>query len=143
MTRSPLTSAAIALVPLAALAWPLAEVIKPIEISQVSIEEPPVVGTAKRADISLRAAHPYSSVEVTIGDSVCRFAADEDFKEILFTIPESGEVTMSVSATWTQGTPETAILIELEPDHLIRQSFTLWGIETATDKFICQWEVPE
>ena len=143
MTRSPLTSAAIALVPLAGLAWPLIEVIKPVEISQVSIEEPPIVGTAKSAYISLRSAHPYSSVEVTIGDSVCRIAADEDSKEILFTIPESGEVTMKVSATWPQGTPETAILIELEPDHLLRQTFTLWGTETATREFICKWEVPE
>jgi len=141
MTRSPLTSTVIALVPLAALAWPLMEVVKPVKFSSLQVEEPPVVGTAKRASIDLRSAHPFTSVEVSIGDSVCKFSPEEDFKEILFSIPESGEVTMKVEATWPEGTPETAILIELTPDHLPLKSFTLWGTVEAAGIFNCQWEV--
>lgn len=141
MTRSPLTSTTLALLPLAALAWPLMEVVKPVKVTLAPNDEPAVVGTAKRADITLRTAHPYSKVEVTIGDSVCQFSADEDYKEILFTIPESGQVTMKVSATWPEDTPETALLISLEPDHLLEKSFTLWGTLEATREFDCQWEV--
>lgn len=141
MTRSPLTSTALALLPLAALAWPLVEVVKPVKISKVTATEPPVVGIAKRADISLRSVHPYTSVKITIGDSVCEFTAEDDYKEILFAIPESGEITMTVSVTWPQDTPETAVRIELAPDHLLDKSFTLWGTVEATDTFTCQWEV--
>jgi len=141
MTRFPLTSTTLALLPLAALAWPLIEVVKPVEITREPIVEPAVVGTAKRADIALRAAHPYSSVEVTIGNSVCKFSTNEDYKEIFFTIPESGKITMKVSAIWPKDIPETALLISLEPDHLLSRSFTLWGTAEATQEFNCQWKV--
>ena len=141
MTRSPLTSTTLALLPLAVLAWPLTEVIKPVEISRAPVEEPPVVGTAKRADISLITAHPFSSVKVTIGDSICEFSPEEDNKEILFSIPDSGEVTIEVSVTWPENTPETAILVELRPDHLDTKSFTVWGIGIGNEEFTCQWEV--
>jgi len=141
MTRSPLTSTTLALLPLAALAWPLIEAVKPVEVTRDPLVEPAIVGTAKRADITLRTAHPYSSVEVTIGNSVCKFSADEDYKEILFTIPESGKITMKVSAVWPKDIPETALLISLEPDHLLSRSFTLWGTVEATQEFNCQWNL--
>ena len=143
MTRFPLTSTTLALLPLAALAWPLIEVVKPVEMTRDPIVEPAVVGTTKRADITLRAAHPYSSVEVTIGNSVCKFSADEDYREIFFTIPESGKITIKVSAIWPKDIPETALLISLEPDHLLSRSFTLWGTAKATQEFNCQWKVPK
>ena len=141
MTRSPLTSTTLALLPLAALAWPLIEVVKPVEVTRDPLVEPAIVGTAKRADITLRTAHPYSSVEVTIGNSVCKFSAEEDYKEILFTIPESGKITMKVSAVWPKDIPETALLISLEPDHLLSRSFTLWGTIEATQEFNCRWNL--
>ena len=141
MTRFPLTSTTLALLPLGALAWPLIKVVKPVKITRDPIVEPAVVGTARRADITLRAAHPYALVEVTIGNSVCKFSADEDYKEIFFAIPESGKVTMKVSAIWPKDTPETALLISLEPEHLLSRSFTLWGTAEATQEFNCQWKV--
>ena len=141
MTRFPLTSTTLALLPLAALAWPLIEVVKPVEMTRDPIVEPAVVGTTKRADITLRSAHPYSSVEVTIGNSVYKFSADEDYREIFFTIPESGKITIEVSAIWPKDIPETALLISLEPDHLLSRSFTLWGTAEATQEFNCQWRV--
>ncbi len=137
MTRSPLTATLIALVPLAALGWPLARVInqEPYQ-QQVEVEEVNA-GPLIRADLQITAAHPFEKVEVTAGDATWTFTAHEDIKEIYF--PKEDAVVLTVTAIWPEGTPESAILLTLRPDGRLDRSDTFWGDLEVTKEIKFIW----
>lgn len=140
MTRSPLLSTLIPLVPLAAMAWPLHHV-----IHQETFQQAPEVevksGPTRRADVFIRAAHPFTEVKVIIGEASWSFSPDEDYKEIYFPLADSGDLLLAVNATWPEGTPESAIFIEFTPDELENRSHTVWGFGEITEEVTFQWNL--
>ncbi len=138
MTRSPIHSSLIAIIPLTALAIPLAQTLKP---TPPPTQNPPEItqkASTHRADLAVRSAHPYSSATVTINGASWSFNADEDEQEVYF--PFSHSTTVQISATWPEGTPETALLIELIPDELELRSHTFWGEGQLIDETTFAWE---
>jgi len=140
MTPSPLLSTLIPLVPLAAMAWPLYHV-----IDQEAFQQKPKVevksSPTRRADVSIRAAHPFQEVKITIGEASWSFAPDESLKEIYFPLDDSGNLLVAVSATWPEGTPESALFVEFMPDGMETRSDTVWGLENITGEFEFHWDL--
>lgn len=144
MTRSPLLSTFIPLVPLAAMAWPLHRIInqdppalEPLPQGKVS------TGAPIPAALNIRSAHPFSEFTLNAGEANWSFSADDTYKEIFVPVDENGELYLVASATWPEGTPETALFIELMPDGLETRSHTLWGFGEITEEITFQWELSE
>lgn len=129
MTRSPFSVTLTALIPLAALGWPLAKVINqkayvPVEAEEV--DNGPLV----TADLLVRSAHPFESIQVTIGEASWTFAPDEEVKEIHY--PRDARLILKVTVIWPKDTPETAVLLTLQPDGQSDLTHTLWGFDEVT-----------
>ena len=129
MTRSPFTVTLIALVPLAVLGWPLARFINqkayvPTEVEEVNS------GPLVTADLLVRSAHPFESIQVTIGEACWTFAPDEDIKEIHY--PRDARLILTVTVDWPKDTPETAVLLTLQPEGQGDLTRTLWGLDEVT-----------
>lgn len=137
MTRSPLTATLFPLVPLAALGWPLAKVINQETFEQVEIEEINN-GPLIQADLEIKSAHPFKSLDVSVGDATWTFDADEDIKEIY--LPKSDEIVLTITVIWPKETPESAILIDLRPDGRLDRQHTLWGYLKVTEEVKFTWE---
>ena len=82
MTRSPLTATLLPLAPLAALGWPLAKVINQEPYQQARVEEEQCSGPLLQADLEIKAAHPFKTLEVSAADTTWIFTAGEDIKTI-------------------------------------------------------------
>ncbi|MEJ6580274.1 MAG: hypothetical protein QNL33_20195 [Akkermansiaceae bacterium] len=140
MTRSPLLSTLIPLIPLAAMAWPLQHV-----INQEAFQQAPEVegksSPTRRADVLIRAAHRFTEVKITIGEASWSFAPDEDHKEIYFPLADSGDLLLAVKATWPENIPESAIFIEFTPDELENRSHTVWGFGEITEEIEFHWDL--
>jgi len=140
MTPSPLLSTLIPLIPLAAMAWPLHRI-----IHQEAFQQKPEIevkrSPTRRADVSLRAAHPFLEVNVTIGEANWSFASDESLKEIYFPLDDSGNLVLAVNATWPKGTPESALFVEFMPDELETRNHTVWGLEEITEEVEFHWDL--
>jgi len=102
MTRSPLTATLLTLAPLAALGWPLAKVINHEPYQQAKVEEDSS-GPLLQADLEIKAAHQFKTLEVSAADTTWTFTADEDIKTISF--PKDLDIIFTVTATWPEGTP--------------------------------------
>ena len=140
MTRSPLLSTLLPLIPLAAMAWPLHHVIHQETFQQkpdIEIKSSPT----RRADVSVRSAHPCEEIKLTIGEASWSFTPDDDFKEIYFPLDDSGNILVALTATWPDGTPESAIFIEMMPDELETRSHTVWGIGEITEEVTFHWDL--
>ncbi len=132
MTRSPIISTLLALIPLAALAIPLSWVLAPSPDSQVPLIEA-APGKLVRCDIFLRSTPPFE--EVLVNDSL--FTKGELEKELFLDLSD----TVTVKVKWPSGTAEAALLIEVIPDDFEMKSHTLWGSESALEEINFQWEV--
>lgn len=129
MTTSPLSVTLLTLIPLAALGWPLAKVINqrayvPVEVTEIN------TGPLVTADLEIRSAHPFESIQVTIGEASWSFAPDDDIKQIHY--PRDARLVLTVSVDWPEGTPETAVLFTLTPDGAHDLKHTLWGEDEIT-----------
>jgi len=137
MTRFPVVSSIVAVVPLALLGWPLAQAIKapPAQVEKiVTVENSDIV----RADLSLRSAHPFTKATVTIEGASWTFTPEIAEQEIRF--PRSDKTLILIQATWPEDTPESAILLEVIPDGLEMKSKTVWGLADLTEEVIFTWE---
>ena len=137
MTRSPLTATLLPLAPLAALGWPLAKVINQEPYQQAKVVEDSS-GPLLQADLEIKAAHPFKRLEVSAADTTWTFTADEDIKTIF--IPKDREIVFTVTATWPEGTPESAILLTLRPDGRPDRNHTLWGFLELTEEITFTWD---
>lgn len=133
MTRSPLLAALFALVPLVVLAFPLSRVLNPPPVVQK--EQTKEEAMMLRADVILRAAHPFE--KVTINEVT--FSAGEEEKEITFNSKEP----LNVFVQWPEGIAESALFIEVMADHQELKSHTLWGFGSASEALNFQWSHPE
>lgn len=133
MTRSPLLTTLLALVPLVALAFPLARVLNPPPVVQVEPEGEKV--TLLRADAIFRSAHPFDKVTVQ-GLSL---PSGDDLLEIMINPKES----IQVSVKWPEGTPETALLVEISADGQDLKTHTIWGVGSAVKELNFDWNLTE
>lgn len=135
MTRSPLLSTTLSLLPLVALSLPLAKVLSPGPEVVTRVSEQREEEDLVRCDLLLRSAHPFEKVVV----NHVTFLAGEEEKEIFLDLEE----VLNVEVTWPEGTPETALLLELIPDRLEMKSHTLWGAGSAFEEITFHWEDAE
>ena len=140
MTRSPLLSTLLPLIPLAAMAWPLHQVItQEAYVQEEEIAAEP--GPTRRADLEIRSAHPFTKIEVKIDQAIWDFLPGDYEKELYFPLDQSGDLDLTFTATWPEGTPETAVIFELTPDELEMKSHTLWGLENVTEEVKFHWDL--
>ncbi|MGC6425793.1 MAG: hypothetical protein ACON5H_02210 [Akkermansiaceae bacterium] len=121
MTRSPLLATFCALVPLVALAFPLAKILNPEPVEQ-QVEKPAEdksSGEAVSAVVVIRCGYPFE--QATIGATF--FKKGEDEKEVTF---DSGS-PIDILITWPEGTPESAALVEIMPEGEETISQVFWG----------------
>lgn len=133
MTRSPLTSTLLALVPLVALAFPLSQALNPPSVEQFQVKEKVV--TQLRADVLIRSAHPFQKATI---NGVIFSESDEEHE-----IQINPEDPIIVEVTWPEGTPETALLVEVFADGQDLKAHTLWGSGSALEEITFQWEPPK
>lgn len=107
-----------------------------------SVDKPvlrPVVKETKSSSawLRLRYAHAPTSLSVKIGDQelVSKMAASPIELKTMLTDARAG-VDVFLSAQWPQGTPDTAITVELEPDGLESRSETRWSSGGSLDEVL-------
>ena len=140
MTRSPLLSTLLPLIPLAAMAWPLHRVIHQEAFQQVP-EIEVAASPTRRAYLDIRSAHPFTEVTVSIGNAHWTFSPEENTKVIYFPLDDTGDLHLDLTAIWPEGTPETAVFLELTPDEMENRSHTVWGIENVTEPIDFHWDI--
>lgn len=119
-------------------------------------EKPAGVATAPKKEetkhtptqLRIRFAHPMKSLSVKLGDrevlqdaaaGTAKFASPVELKADL-DIPAEG-IEFIVSAEWPEGTPDTALTLELEPDGLDSKSETRWSSgNQMTEVISFQWK---
>jgi hypothetical protein len=138
MTRSPFAVTLVPLLPLAALAWPLSQVMK----KTAYLAPPPAIetptGPVIEAYLSVQSAHPFESLTVTIKETSWTFGPEDDEAQVSF--PDEDEVILTVKVVWPEGTPETAVKIRLQADNREDRSKTLWGFRNITEEIAFSWE---
>ncbi len=90
------------------------------------------------ADLLIRSAHPLTETIITVGGRDHTLTADQVELDLMVNPLEPIEVI--VSATWPEGTPETALYIELAPENREGISYTIWGQESAFETLTFHWK---
>jgi hypothetical protein len=123
-----------------------------IPLARLTFARPETVGmkrtaTAPKADadsiptrILIRYAHQPKTLSLKYGDlelvpKEATFPASTIELKANFNRPSDG-IEMTVAATWPQGTPDTALAIELEPDGLDSKAQTRWSTGLQVSEII-------
>ncbi|MDI1312898.1 hypothetical protein [Prosthecobacter sp.] len=92
--------------------------------------------------VQLRYAHKPTTLSVKIADKevITDIAASPiELQTALLSVKDGVDVFLS--ATWAEGTPDTSITIELEPDSLASRSETRWSSAGSLDEVITfEWK---
>ena len=90
-----------------------------------------------QARLRLRYAHVPTSISVKIGEQVviAKVEAAPVEATALLNEPRDG-VDVFVVVEWPEGTPDTAVTLEVEPDGLETQSQTLWSSSGKLDEVV-------
>jgi hypothetical protein len=153
MRPSPLVLLALVAVGFSLIAVPLARLTGESGAWQAPATEPSTSAEAGAAPgvstlVRIRFAHPPLGVTVTQdGRRVATFGApDGDAGGLLeqqatLRWPAEGPVDMLVEATWADGTPPTALGVELEPDGHETRRLTAWTEgATLTEMLTFSWK---
>lgn len=140
MRGHPLIESLILLICLALLALPLQWVIQDRVVAKevpTEIEESDN-GHLLPSDILLRSAHPYSQVSLTVNGE--EFTVEAGETELQVHVDPHRTIEIDVSAEWPEGTPETALYVELAPEWHDGISHTIWGEGSAFETLTFSWE---
>lgn len=103
---------------------------------------PVVLATAKAekssgAWLRVRYAHRPATLSVKIADQELVASIEASPMEIQTTLVavEKG-VDVFLAATWPEGTPDTALTLEIEPDGLESRTETRWSSEATLDEVV-------
>ncbi|MCF7785003.1 MAG: hypothetical protein K9N47_02720 [Prosthecobacter sp.] len=104
----------------------------------VKVEESPSVKSLVR----LRYAHKPVTLSVKIADKELIAEIGGSPIELQTTLPSPNDgVDVFVKASWAEGTPDTSITLELEPDGLATRSATRWSSSESLDEVITfEWK---
>lgn len=95
-----------------------------------------------RCDIYIRSAHLFDSVTLTISDSSVQLSGEE--LEMEAYLPVTNELVIGqLTIVWPEGTPETALELELIPDGLPERKVTVWGSGSLEETVEFDWEGEE
>lgn len=95
-----------------------------------------------KALLRLRYAHKPMTLSLKIADKELMngIAVSPIELETALTAPKDG-VDVFLSATWPEGTPDTSITLEVEPDGLATRSETRWSSAGSLDEVITlEWK---
>ncbi|HSJ04542.1 MAG: hypothetical protein ACAI34_14260 [Verrucomicrobium sp.] len=129
---------AIFAVPLSRLTFARTQVNAPAE------EERELTATDPRPTyVRLRFAHVPTKVSVTMGEQTIiggdrAVGKTSTEVQVPLVVPKEG-VELIVSATWPEGTPDTAVTVEVEPDAMETKSVTVWSNGTNLDGHVCSF----
>lgn len=128
MKGNPLRDTFLLLLVLATLAFPLWKVTtaKAVEASTGDIVASAAAPEGGRLpmDVLVRSAHVFTNAKITIGGEAYELAADE---AITLSYAPGEILELTLEATWPEETPETALLLIIEPDGLETIERTFWG----------------
>lgn len=124
----------------------LAFIVLAVPLSQLtgtSLQDKPAVKAAAKVEASsaallrVRYAHRPVTLSVKIGgkELVGSIDASPLEMETTLTAPKEG-VDVFVAATWPEGTPDTALTLEIEPDGLESRTETRWSSGTTLDEVV-------
>ena len=101
-----------------------------------------VEGQSVKALLRLRYAHKPSKLSVKIGEKELMAEIGASPIELDASLPSVKDgVDVFLSATWAEGTPDTSITLELEPDGLASRSETRWSSGGSLDEVITfEWK---
>ncbi len=95
-----------------------------------------------RALVRVRYAHRPVTLSVRVGEKELIQGVEESPMEVEAPLPSTKDgVDVFVRATWPEGTPDTAVTVELEPDGLPTRSETRWSSAASLDEVITfEWK---
>ncbi|MFC5453561.1 hypothetical protein [Prosthecobacter fluviatilis] len=110
--------------------------VKAAELKKM-VEEKSVKGLVR-----VRYAHRPVTLSVKIGEKEVISSVEESPMEVDAPLPSTKDgVDVFVKATWPEGTPDTAVTVELEPDGLATRSETRWSSAASLDEVITfEWK---
>lgn len=142
MKDSPIRSTLALLTPFCLLAIPIWQVThaNPTLVARDTSAQDNVSKQGLETVIHFRGAHPWESIQVTANHKTYTVSDDE------ITLPlflKEGGAKLLFNVKWSEDTPETALLIEITPEHLTQKTHTIWGIGNAVEELKLQWESKE
>jgi hypothetical protein len=101
-----------------------------------------VESTSVKSLVRLRYAHKPVTLSVKIADKELMASIAASPIELDASLPSVKDgVDVFLSATWADGTPDTSITLELEPDGLASRSETRWSSAGSLDEVITfEWK---
>lgn len=101
------------------------------------VAAPEVESASVKALLRLRYAHKPKTLSVKIADKELLTEIEASPVELTTSLPSPKiGVDVFVNATWPEGTPDSAITLELEPDGLATRSETRWSSDGSLDEVI-------
>jgi len=125
-----------------ALAVPLSHLTGENSHAKVKSSPSPEAASSVKALLRLRFAHQPTSLSLRVADQqdITEIAASPLEADVTLPALEHG-VDVFVIATWPEGTPDTAVTLEIEPEGLEMRSETRWSSAGGLDEVITfTWE---
>lgn len=126
---------------LAAVAVPLI-LLTSGQAKQAEREAPRTTARVVRADVNCRFAHKPRFINLSVGDkTLVRIDQPENspVSREIHLAPEEG-LELKLEATWPEGTPETALTVEIVPDEFDARAETRWGEGTLSEILSFVWK---
>lgn len=121
------------------LAVPLSRLTGTVSVAnaKAAVVEKVVEGTSVKGLVRVRYAHRPVTLSVKIGEKELIGGIEDSPMEVdaLLPAPKEG-VDVFLKATWPEGTPDTAVTLEVEPDGLATRSETRWSSARSLDEVI-------
>jgi hypothetical protein len=101
-----------------------------------------VVEKSVKGLVRVRYAHRPATLSVRIGEKEVIGSVEGSPMEVDAPLPSTKDgVDVFVKATWPEGTPDTAVTVELEPDGLATRSETRWSSSASLDEVMTfEWK---
>ena len=95
-----------------------------------------------KALVRVRYAHRPVTLSVKIGEKELMGGIEDSPMEVDASLPSPKDgVDVFLKATWPEGTPDTAVTLEVEPDGLATRSETRWSSAASLDEVITlEWK---
>ncbi len=124
------------------LAVPLSHLTGTTTVAKAASVEKVVQVKDVKALVRVRYAHKPATLSVKIGDKEMIGGIEDSPMEVDASLPSPKDgVDVFVKATWPEGTPDSAITLEVEPDGLATRSETRWSSAASLDEVITlEWK---
>lgn len=124
------------------LAVPLSHLTGTTTVAKAAPAAKVVVETSGKALVRVKYAHRPVTLSVRMGEKEVIGSVEGSPMEVEAALPPAKDgVDVFVKATWPEGTPDTAVTVELEPDGLATRSETRWSAAASLDEVITfEWK---